>query len=333
MHRTTQITTNVEECGPCSIFASFTLAFALQLRKKHGKTSVRVRKTSVRLRKTSVRVQYSYYQNTHTHTHTHYKTHTHTYTHTLQNPHTHTYTHTHTHITKQVQNSSLWLFQAFVFNAKLKLHQIIVMISNTKLANLVQLIASNYSFLLETRCVHFAFYYIEFHAAVALCRIKPVAWNQFLSVCVSPVALGRGRQCVDKIVKVCFAGVSRWPAADQYGGGSSSSSSSTLPGASQLLLSELCSEVRRVAALWSWCLWLGQAASRCALFIVLQCTWLGFCCLCSCYCQLKGCQLQFPQMLARPATREHWKGGRRWRISGPAATDVNSWFWFFRTFS
>ena len=44
IHRTTQITneqqitTNVEECGPCSVFASFTLAFALQLRKKHGKT-------------------------------------------------------------------------------------------------------------------------------------------------------------------------------------------------------------------------------------------------------------------------------------------------------
>jgi hypothetical protein len=35
----------VEECGPCPVFASFTLAFALQLRKKHGKTSVRVRKT------------------------------------------------------------------------------------------------------------------------------------------------------------------------------------------------------------------------------------------------------------------------------------------------
>jgi len=76
--RTTQITTNVEECGPCPVFASFTLAFALQPRKKHGKTSVRVRKTSVRLRKTSVRVQYAYYQNTHT----------------LQNPHKHT------HITK-----------------------------------------------------------------------------------------------------------------------------------------------------------------------------------------------------------------------------------------
>jgi hypothetical protein len=35
--RTTQITTNLEECGPCPVFASFTLAFALQLRKKHGK--------------------------------------------------------------------------------------------------------------------------------------------------------------------------------------------------------------------------------------------------------------------------------------------------------
>jgi hypothetical protein len=59
IHRTTQITTNVEECGPCHVFASFTLAFALQLRKRHGKTSVRVRKTSVR-------VHYTYYQNTHT---------------------------------------------------------------------------------------------------------------------------------------------------------------------------------------------------------------------------------------------------------------------------
>jgi len=35
-----QITTDLEECGPCPVFASFTLAFALQLRKKHEKTSV-----------------------------------------------------------------------------------------------------------------------------------------------------------------------------------------------------------------------------------------------------------------------------------------------------
>jgi hypothetical protein len=56
----------------------FTLAFALQLRKNHGKPQSG-------LRKTSVRVQYTYYQNTHTlqtpHKNTHYKTNTHTHTH------------------------------------------------------------------------------------------------------------------------------------------------------------------------------------------------------------------------------------------------------------
>ena len=41
-HRTTQLTTSWEECGLCPVFASYTLAFALQLRKKRGKTSVRV---------------------------------------------------------------------------------------------------------------------------------------------------------------------------------------------------------------------------------------------------------------------------------------------------
>jgi len=33
---------NVEECGPCLVFVSYTPAFALQLRKKQGETSVRV---------------------------------------------------------------------------------------------------------------------------------------------------------------------------------------------------------------------------------------------------------------------------------------------------
>ena len=48
IHRTTQNKkyigqhNNLWECGPCSVLASYTLAFALQLRKKHGKTSVRV---------------------------------------------------------------------------------------------------------------------------------------------------------------------------------------------------------------------------------------------------------------------------------------------------
>jgi hypothetical protein len=32
----------LEECWPCQVFANYTLAFALELRKKHGKPSVRV---------------------------------------------------------------------------------------------------------------------------------------------------------------------------------------------------------------------------------------------------------------------------------------------------
>jgi len=36
-NRTIQITTNVEDCGTCPVFASFTLAFALQLREKARK--------------------------------------------------------------------------------------------------------------------------------------------------------------------------------------------------------------------------------------------------------------------------------------------------------
>ena len=48
IHRTTQNKQCIEQhnnlgkCGPCPVLASYTLAFALQLRKKHGKTSVRV---------------------------------------------------------------------------------------------------------------------------------------------------------------------------------------------------------------------------------------------------------------------------------------------------
>ena len=40
VHRTTHLIW--EECGPCLVFESYTLAFALQLRKMHGKTSVRL---------------------------------------------------------------------------------------------------------------------------------------------------------------------------------------------------------------------------------------------------------------------------------------------------
>jgi len=48
IHRTTKNKKYIEqhndlgECGPCPVLASYTLAFAVQLRKKHGKTSVMV---------------------------------------------------------------------------------------------------------------------------------------------------------------------------------------------------------------------------------------------------------------------------------------------------
>jgi len=37
VHRTTHLTTNWEECGPCPDFSSHALAFVLKLRKKQGK--------------------------------------------------------------------------------------------------------------------------------------------------------------------------------------------------------------------------------------------------------------------------------------------------------
>jgi hypothetical protein len=51
VHRTTQLT-NWEECGPCLVLASYTLAFALQVRKKHGKTCQGSRRMPVGTMKT-----------------------------------------------------------------------------------------------------------------------------------------------------------------------------------------------------------------------------------------------------------------------------------------
>jgi hypothetical protein len=66
-NKTTQ--TNLEECWPCPVFASFTLAFALQLREKHGKTSVRVAEEIQSMH--NIRTPTHYQTNTHTPTHTH----------------------------------------------------------------------------------------------------------------------------------------------------------------------------------------------------------------------------------------------------------------------
>jgi len=49
----------VEECGPCPVFAGFTLAFALQLKKKHEKTSVRIA-----IHKHTMKIQYYNNKNT-----------------------------------------------------------------------------------------------------------------------------------------------------------------------------------------------------------------------------------------------------------------------------
>jgi len=80
IRRTTQITTTLEECGSCLVFASFTLAFALQLRKNTENLSQDKKKLCQ-----STVYTLPKHLHTHTHTHTHYKTHTYTHTHTLQN--------------------------------------------------------------------------------------------------------------------------------------------------------------------------------------------------------------------------------------------------------
>ena len=66
IHITTQITTNLEESGSCPVFANYTLTFELQLRKKHGKPSARVRKTSVSTHITKTPTYYKTYTHTHT---------------------------------------------------------------------------------------------------------------------------------------------------------------------------------------------------------------------------------------------------------------------------
>jgi hypothetical protein len=90
--RTTQIQTNVEECGPCPVFPSYTLAFALQLRKNHGKTSIRVSSNLSQI-KNNLQSQYSIHIAKITlplqspHQHTHYKTHSYTHYKTVYNHH------------------------------------------------------------------------------------------------------------------------------------------------------------------------------------------------------------------------------------------------------
>jgi hypothetical protein len=85
----------VEKCGPCPVFPSFNLAFALQLRKKHGKTC-QGKKNLSQVKKNLIQSTV-YILPKHPHITKPSQTHT------LQNPHIHK----HTHITKQYKTTTV----------------------------------------------------------------------------------------------------------------------------------------------------------------------------------------------------------------------------------
>jgi hypothetical protein len=87
-NRKTQITNNVEKCGPCPVFASFTLAFFLTTEEKAQKNLSQGKINLSHVNKSLSQSQYTYYQDTHTLQNQH--------KHTITKP-THTHTHTHTH--------------------------------------------------------------------------------------------------------------------------------------------------------------------------------------------------------------------------------------------
>jgi len=75
----------MEECGPCPVFASFTLAFALQLREKARKNLGQGKKILSQVKKSLSQgtvyilpkhphITKPTHTYTHTHTHTHYRT-------------------------------------------------------------------------------------------------------------------------------------------------------------------------------------------------------------------------------------------------------------------
>ena len=84
----------MEECWPCPVFASFTLAFALQLRKKHGKNLSQGKKNLSQVKENlSQSTVYILPKIP-----THYKT---PHKHTYYKTHSYTHTHARTHTTKQ----------------------------------------------------------------------------------------------------------------------------------------------------------------------------------------------------------------------------------------
>jgi hypothetical protein len=64
--------TKFGKCGPCPIFTSYTLAFALQLWKKHGKISVRVVEKCPDIPVAVVQYTFTHKQHTEQHSETEY---------------------------------------------------------------------------------------------------------------------------------------------------------------------------------------------------------------------------------------------------------------------
>jgi hypothetical protein len=62
----------IGKCGPCPVFASYTPAFALQLRKKHGKTSVKVVEKCPDIPVAAVQCTFTHKQYTEQHNETEY---------------------------------------------------------------------------------------------------------------------------------------------------------------------------------------------------------------------------------------------------------------------
>jgi hypothetical protein len=102
-NRTTQIRNNVEECGPCPVFASFYNGICLKTeekaRKNHSQCKRNFNQVNKNLSQSTVYIVQRHPHITKP-----------TQTHKLQNPHTHTthtHTHTHTHITKQYKTTTV----------------------------------------------------------------------------------------------------------------------------------------------------------------------------------------------------------------------------------
>jgi hypothetical protein len=60
------------KCGPCPVFSSYTLEFALQLRKKHGEVSVRVVEKCLDIPMAVIQYTFTHKQYTETHSETEY---------------------------------------------------------------------------------------------------------------------------------------------------------------------------------------------------------------------------------------------------------------------